>query len=334
MEQELSYKIYSVACLPKNRIALASEQGCYLITNPFSPTTRYIKNLRKQPTFRLIANESKNKICLCGAREIEIYDVNSEKKLESHRIINCTTFSAVFSPFDDSVVTRQDNDLYINGIKRYTLPYVGSNHYFSIDCHPNGQEILYSSSDSTLTCRNIRGGPGCDYSQNFCIRRAFYSPNGNHIAIISHEGKVTIYDPERHRSAVCIQGSSIHDAAFLPDHKSIALVDEFGTLYFSNFSTEKPFFLSITGPSNAQESSSLNKIVISPNKSECAVLIENHCFIGNIPAPFIKNKMLFICWALRKYSKKHDNFLLPEIICLLMESVAAAQQLTLTLVAL
>jgi hypothetical protein len=320
-------KIYSMACLPNNTIALASEKGCDLITNPLSPTSRIVKNVRKQPTYRLMTNRNKDKICLCGARDFETYNVNTQKKLKSHRIINSATFFVAFSPFDDALVSRVEDELFINGIMRCTLPHVGAHNHFSIDCHPNGQEILYPSSDSTLTCRNINGGPGRNYPQDLFIRKAFYSPNGYYIGIITETGNAIVYEPKHDRSTMFIKYRyCIHDSVFLPDHHSMALVNELGDIYFWNFTTDRIWPISTPAPFNAQEISSRKRIVISPNESEFAVLIENQCFMGNIPATFTTNKMLFLYWILKQHSQENNNFLLPEIIGLFIKSMVRLQK--------
>ncbi len=336
-EKPVRKKIYSMACLPNNTIALASEQGCDLITNPLSPTDRIVKNVRKQPTFRLISNKNKDKICLCGAKECKIYGINIKTKLGSHCIasysmMNCEAFSVVFNPIDDSLISRQDDELFIDKTKRYVLPYVGDNR-FPLDCHPNGKEILYPRSNSTLTVRNIHGGPGYDYSPDWRVQRCFYSPNnGHHIAIITEVGNLFIYKPKYNKSILFKSARQIHDATFLPDHKSVALIDEFNYIHFWEFTTGKRSHISTFGD---QEISSRKKIVISPNESEFAVLIENQCFMGNIPAYFTKNKMLFVCWILQQYSQKNNDFLLPEIIGLFIKSMGALQEKPmLTLIAL
>lgn len=330
-EKPLHKKIYSMACLPNNTIALASEEGCDLITNPFSPTTRIVKNVRKRPTFRLICSKNKDKLCLCGPHDCEIYEVNTQKKLDLYFMLNCATFSVTFNPIDDSLISRQDDELFIDGTKRCVLPHIGSDR-FSIDCHPNGKEILYPSSDSALTLRSLQGGPGYNYSLDVFIRRCFYNPNspGHHIAIITETGNAFIYEPERDKPIFFPSQCSIHDSAFLSDHRSMALVNENNHIHFWEFTTNTIVELPTEMPE--QEVSSLKKIVISPNESEFAVLIEKQCFMGNIPAHFTKNKMLFVCWILQQYSQKNGGFPLPEIIHLFIQNMVALQKPMLTLV--
>ena len=74
-------KLYAISVLPPyNKIALATEQGCYIITNPLS-SNRIVERWWKKPIYDLTTNKNKTQICLRTQLSAMVYDVRETQPL-------------------------------------------------------------------------------------------------------------------------------------------------------------------------------------------------------------------------------------------------------------
>jgi hypothetical protein len=334
-------KLYAVKVLPTyNKIALATEQGCFIITNPLSSSNRIVEQYWNKPIYDLATNKNKTQICLRTQSSAVVYDVHATQpsiSFKSHYspvTEDRKNFKAVFC-HDDSLITVRDTDIFKDGKKICELPHLGMAD-FNIACHPTQKAILYPTSASALLFRDIgqtyttptkryKLHPPLD--DNF-VKNVFYDHTGNHIGLLTEGGRVGFYNPNC-KSSTFFEvelDPFIDDAAFLFRSSAIALVSDINGIFFWNPIDKTTSHIPIA-PSDEEFDDLIyrKKIDFFPNESEFVVTLINHCFLGNIPPQFMTRKMILIILILKEYGRTHGDFLHPDIIALLVKKIAAAQ---------
>lgn len=328
--------IKSAVFLKPNIIALGSDEAIHV----FNDTNQRCLNLRwpHGTAHNIITNGDKTKVGFFCRNSFLVYDTITTEPIWSYSTPNKDNYSASFSAVDDTIFVCQNEQLITNKKSSYIcLPFVGTNNHFSIACHPKENKILYPNSNERLSVKQLATGQITDYNPTInipyvsqsaryvsdSIRSAMYSPDGNYIAILTDKKKTFIYNPTTNNTEPIDCDCECTNLAFLPHSSLIAIVCSDNTIRYYNFikvSHIATAALSAPLPLVPVQNILINTLDFSPDGTQYVTVINNMCFIGNIPFNAIKEKSFSVYCLLKKYSQQ--NYYLPlEIVQLFIKKL-------------
>ena len=202
--------IITLAFFAPNQVVLGSDKACHVIKNVTQKDHLQTKHLlHKEPTHNLIVDKKNQRIGLFSDNHFTVYDIKTNNKIWSH-IINSQNCAAAFSHVDDRIFLCQNEHLTSNDGINITVPYFRDNIKIDIQCHPTKKELLYPYSNQGLAVYSFIDKQSTLYSPAIMptdiIIRALYSPQGNHIVILTNNHNLFIYNP-RNNSTISISES-------------------------------------------------------------------------------------------------------------------------------
>jgi WD40 repeat protein len=220
------------------------------------------------------------------------------------------------------------------------LPYVGSNPHIGIECHPKKKELLYPCSDAALSIYSIGFADTITKKQYYphiteksSILRAFYSPEGDDIALLTDKHKIFIYNPKNDTTISIRESdgstySNCKNPIFVPESNVIAFSGiNCRTMHFYDF--KKKEFI----PSRDCDYSCdhhhvfINNIDFSPDAKYIISIDDYTGKIGPTSSNVInhiKNLKLFSCYCILKtYTATDESILSLDIIRLLIQQLGA-----------
>jgi WD40 repeat protein len=252
--------IECVAFFNTAKAVLAGKNGCFLIHNPTQnkPKQR-AERLLNAFVYNIITDKKNKRLGVFIDQFFHVYDITNKKQIWSQRTYS-THCSAAFSSLDDTVFLYDNGELKSNKEICMKLPYVTSNVHVGIECHPKKNELLYPCGDSTLSVYSFGNTTTTrSYSPHFVktsrILRAFYSSDGDNIALFTNQHKIFIYNTKNNSTiAVRNPDGSIYDTCknpiFVPESDMIAFsLGKAPTIYFWDFK-KKETITKITPPLN------------------------------------------------------------------------------------
>ena len=194
------YKVLAVALFNQGTVALGTTNSCLLIKNADKPKNEQIlTELIDQPTYNLISNKEKRLLGAFCEKSFMVFNIDTEKTVWSRKISSSNCFAA-FSHVDNTIFLCDNRHLITNKGISMPLPYRGTVTGSSLDCHPRKNRLLYPHSNKALTEYSFSDKIESSIvyhpklEDKHTILSAFYSPEGNHIAILTTGGRILIYN--------------------------------------------------------------------------------------------------------------------------------------------
>lgn len=329
--------IVTVAVFDKNTAATGSNEGCFLVTNCQEiPKDHAVICLNSYPTHNLIADKKNQLLGVFNTSEFVVYDIKTKNIIWSKKTYsdNC---SATFSPNDGTIFLCDNGYLSTNENVSMNLPYTGSNKYFTIECHPQKKELLYPRSNTTLAIYSFENKTYTQHplfpGKTDIITRALYSPDGDHIALLTNKQNIAIYNL-KNNSTVWVRGtlglySGCFNPIFIPcSHVLFFLTDKGRSGHY--FDVEKMHSLATQNTQHdfAPEKNNFltNKVDFSLDGSYLLTATGSSVAQGysthNVITNFLKHQKLFSYYQqLKLYSIENRELLIPDVIRLLIQKL-------------
>lgn len=324
---------YDIALLSDTLLAIASKEGCFLLAHFPEPEKTTQQLIYRQPVHNLTTNHKKQKLGLSTTDRFLVYDIHTQKKIWQHFVSINEKYSVAFSPIDDTCFLCHNGKLISNKHPIIDLPLAEPDTFFQIACHPQAKQILYHSSNNTLSTLSLTDNkppircpmkiPG-----NGTICAIQHSPYTSHMAILTKKPKkIYICDRKTRKGNPIKIGNCtglFHTLTFLPNSFIVALSCEENTIHFWDFIIHKELHcVSIHNPANAKPSDN-NKCVFSPSGNTFAFLKNTRCGIYHTP-DIIKNiittnkHFCFAYWILKNWFQAGKLLIPKEIQELLIQ---------------
>jgi WD40 repeat protein len=225
-------KILTVALFDPDRAVLGTDLECVLFEKATQDKVLQIRQpLEKERTYNVIPDKKNLRIGICNNHIFTVYDIQTLKRVwwKDARPEN---YSAAFSPVDGTIFFYQNEHLSSNTGIGINLACVRSNPHIGIECHPKKKELLYLYSNRGLAVYSFVNKTRTMYYPKVVntdtILRALYSPEGDHIALLTDTHKIFIYNPIT-KSTIPIPrndclGDCFSDPIFIPNSTAIAFL--------------------------------------------------------------------------------------------------------------
>ncbi len=243
---------------------------------------------------------------------LDIYTITEEGalraawKFESHSKICPITVSnhTVFAYHKDEIKAYDYRDKTRHNIK---VPYHKSATIFPrISCHPTKTEIIYPSSQQTLSIVQPYSEPliKAHLTIDLCIcTGGEYNPNGTMLALNNHHCRYFIYNEEMRDSFAYELGTDNKkyiSLAFHPHYYTLLLLSEDNSLECWDYLRRTLLFtthpLAKTNYAITEHCALSKRLAFSHDGTQLLVALEDEWKIITIP----QNNLLVICWLLYK----------------------------------
>jgi WD40 repeat protein len=326
---------YDIALLSDTLLAVASKEGCHLLTNFTEPEVTQ-QLIYDKPVYNLITNHKKQILGLSTQDRVLVYDIRTQKKIWQHFVPITEKYSVAISPIDDTCFLCHNGKLMSNKHKTINLALAEPDTFFQIACHPKTNQITYESSNKTLSILSLTSNEPPDryprdISGKGTICALQYSPYSAHLALLTKKPeKIYISDRTTRKGHPIKIGNCtglFHTLTFLPNSFIVALSCEENSIHFWNFIVNKELYcVNIHDPMPAEQYDDIQKCVFSPSGTTFAFLKNNRCVMYHSP-PIIKNiitknkHFYFASWVLKSWLETQASLLPKEICELLMHAL-------------
>jgi len=335
--------ILTVALFDPDRAVLGTNKDCSLFKKATQDKEHQIRlPLHTQLTYNVIPNKKKLQIGVLSKNIFTVYDINTLNKIWS-KTVQSENYSVAFSPVDNTIFFYQNQLLSSNTGIGIILPCIRNNTHIGIECHPKKKEILYPYSNRGLAVYSFANKTRTMYypkvRKTDTILRALYSPEGNHIAVLTDTHKIFIYNPTTNATiSIPEDGCScayFGHPIFIPNSTAIAFSCDYCKKIHCWDFKKKQLLVKLRDDCdvsikrnnpfiNLFDFSDDGTYYLCTGSNNIAKIGNTGSKIINHIQDYIKDQKSFLCYcSLKVYANNHQNVLPLDIIRLLIQQLRA-----------